>query len=170
MCPKEVPGIRGAVEGWCDAQFGSAGVPMIYTVGYEGRTAESLVELLRLAGADLVVDVRLTPISRKPGLSKTALSDALGEAGIDYVHDRRLGNPRENREGFRTGDVKRARSVFRRLLSNGAGEALEDILDLAEDRKVALLCYERDADRCHRQVIAEELQRRSPAVAVVALS
>ncbi|PPJ18215.1 hypothetical protein C5E45_10195 [Nocardia nova] len=42
--------------------------------------------LLAEAGVATVVDVRLTPISRKPGLSKTKLSAALAEAGIRYVH------------------------------------------------------------------------------------
>ncbi|MDR1430587.1 MAG: DUF488 domain-containing protein, partial [Propionibacteriaceae bacterium] len=51
-----------------------------------------------------LVDVRQTPISRKRGLSKTALGAALSEAGIDYIHLRELGNPRDNRDGYRQGD------------------------------------------------------------------
>ncbi|WP_258081414.1 DUF488 domain-containing protein [Nocardia nova] len=58
----------------------------LFTVGYEGRRADELVMLLAEAGVATVVDVRLTPISRKPGLSKTKLSAALAEAGIRYVH------------------------------------------------------------------------------------
>ena len=47
-------------------------------VGYEGRTVEELIVQLHTLGVSRLVDVRLTPLSRKPGLSKTALGQALG--------------------------------------------------------------------------------------------
>ncbi|SEM69999.1 DUF488 domain-containing protein [Nonomuraea pusilla] len=50
--------------------------------------------------SELLVDVRLTPISRKRGFSKTALATALAAAGIACRHMRALGNPKWNRAGF----------------------------------------------------------------------
>lgn len=47
---------------------------VLLTVGYEGRTAEELVVTLAEADVDVLVDIRLTPLSRKPGLSKRQLA------------------------------------------------------------------------------------------------
>ena len=53
-------------------------------------------------GVTRLVDVRLTPISRKPGLSKTALGRELAAVGMVYEHRRELGNPaRSDRSGRR---------------------------------------------------------------------
>ncbi len=57
--------------------------PGLVSVGYEGRTVEDLVEVMVAQNVQVVADVRLTPLSRKPGLSKMRLSAALAEAGVD---------------------------------------------------------------------------------------
>jgi transcriptional regulator with XRE-family HTH domain len=52
-------------------------VPGLWSTGYEGRTIDSFVTALIAAGVDAVADIRLTPISRKAGFSKSRLSAAL---------------------------------------------------------------------------------------------
>lgn len=128
-------------------------------VGYEGLSVDQVVARLKTEGVEVLVDVRLTPLSRKPGLSKRALSEALSAAGIRYVHDRRLGNPKENRSAYAdaasdAGTTARAR--YRELLSEGDGaDAVRELATLAEEHVVAVLCFEADQARCHReQVIA----------------
>src|SRR5690606_38963018 len=49
----------------------------LVSVGYEGREASELIDHLRSLDVSVVVDVRLNAISRKRGLSKTALREAL---------------------------------------------------------------------------------------------
>ena len=138
----------------------------LVTIGYEGRSAEGLVEELKSGRIGVLVDVRLTPLSRKPGLSKRRLAESLEQAGIAYVHLPALGNPKENRAAFRAGDP-RSRTRFRTLLrSPEAAAALEQVAALTTDSRVALLCFERHASECHRQVISDELERRVPALAV----
>ena len=61
----------------------SAPSPQVVSVGYEGRSVEELVQVLRAEDVAVLVDIRLTPISRKRGLSKTALTRALRDAGIE---------------------------------------------------------------------------------------
>lgn len=137
-----------------------AAAPGAIGIGYEGQDAETLVGRLRALGVETLVDVRLTPISRKKGLSKTALSAALENAGIDYLHRRALGNPKHNRPGFAAGGEAKAAAiaVFRALLDEPAAvDALEEIRKLAQERLVALLCFEADESCCHRQVILEAL-------------
>jgi uncharacterized protein (DUF488 family) len=53
--------------------------------GYEGRTVADLVEFTRAMGAEWVVDVRLNPLSRKPGFSKRALATDLAAAALDRL-------------------------------------------------------------------------------------
>ena len=66
-------------------------MPPLYTIGYQGRSLEEFLAVLRREGIGCVVDVRRNALSRKPGFSKTALREALAGAGIDYLHLRRLG-------------------------------------------------------------------------------
>lgn len=139
---------------------------MLVNLGYEGRSAQEVVDALVMHGVEILVDVRLTPISRKPGLSKSALSEALAAAGIKYVHCRGLGNPRDNREAFAHPGAPRqqARERFRARLNNGSRDSLGEIAALARKTHVALLCYERKPSACHRDVIVEEAQRIDPAI------
>jgi len=138
----------------------------IVSVGYEGRTAEELVRTLEQSKVDVLVDVRLTPISRKRGLSKKALSAALAEAGIEYRHEPQLGNPKENRDPFRKG-LKSARNRYEDHLSNGAEASFDATIALARESRIALLCFERDHSTCHRSCITERAQKSDPALSVL---
>jgi uncharacterized protein (DUF488 family) len=136
----------------------------LVTVGYEGRTAEQLVQAIADDDVDVLVDVRLTPLSRKPGLSKTKLAAALAEVGVRYLHLRALGNPRENRAGFRSGDPASQDRYDAVLAAEDADVALRQLEELLAGSRVALLCFERDFGACHRQAIADELLRRRPGL------
>lgn len=130
----------------------------LVSIGYEGRDVKELVELLCLSGVRVLADVRLTPLSRKPGLSRRALETALDCAGIEYRHFRALGNPRENRPPFREGRIEEGCARFETLLEGPeAAEAIAVLRDLSSTTVVAVLCFERDHDRCHRQVVIERL-------------
>lgn len=128
------------------------------SIGYEGYEQATLVEDLRQRGVQVVADVRLNAISRRPGFSKTSLRTALTAAGIDYRHFRALGNPQDNRAPFHRGDLEHGRAVFARLLDDPAPAAeLAELAALARARKTAVLCVERDERHCHRQVILDLL-------------
>ena len=140
--------------------------PVLLTVGYEGCTADEAVAKLQGAQVTVLVDVRLTPLSRKPGLSKRRLSERLQQAGIRYLHLPNLGNPRDNRDQFRANDPT-AMDRFRDLLHAPHGAAgVDEIAELAEDETVALLCFEREWYRCHRQLIADRLSELHPHLRV----
>jgi uncharacterized protein (DUF488 family) len=135
----------------------------ILTVGYEGRTQQDLLDALTSHGATVVVDVRLNPISRKPGLSKTRLAEALSQVGIEYRHLKALGNPRTNRDPFHDGRVAEGCEEFRRLLAAPEAEsALQQIVDESRSTTVAVLCYENSHEQCHRQVVVDEVTSREP--------
>ena len=64
-----------------------------YSLGYEGMNLDSYIAVLQRNAISLVVDVRETPWSYKPGFSKKPLSERLELAGISYVHLKSAGNP-----------------------------------------------------------------------------
>lgn len=136
----------------------------VVSVGYEGRDVDDLLAALRPHHVDALIDVRLTPLSRKPGLSKTALAAALGTHGIRYLHLRALGNPKDNRALLRTGDPS-SRNRFTALLRAGDGaQALQHVAELLQTQTVALLCFEHNHEHCHRQLIVDQLRRVTPAL------
>jgi uncharacterized protein (DUF488 family) len=143
----------------------SAAAPALFSVGYEGRGVDELVTLLLDHGVTVLLDVRLNAISRKPGFSKRRLEAALAEAGIAYRHARALGNPKDNREPFHSGDARRGLRVFRTVLaSDDAGLELGRLAELLGSERVVVFCFERDHDRCHRQVIVDRAAVGLPVV------
>lgn len=134
----------------------------IYSVGYEGLEVAGLVDHLKSARVTMLIDVRLTPVSRKHGFSRKSLSAELESAGITYVHEKALGNPPDNRDSFRRGDGDDGRRRMREMLNNGSGPALQRLVERARDQRIAVLCVERDEGRCHRQVIVEMANEIDP--------
>jgi len=139
------------------------------TVGYERRTVDELITTLTRAAVEVLVDVRLTPLSRKPGLSKNRIATRLYAAGIDYLHLPQLGNPRDNRDGLRRGDDA-AVAKYRDVLRTPEGQAaLDQLLRLATHRRVAVMCFEREAAECHRSMVADALVEARATLRIVHL-
>lgn len=132
----------------------------IATIGYEGATVPALLDALQGAGVKLVVDVRAVTSSRRPGFSKSRLSENLATVGIDYLHLRGLGTPAEGRAAARAGRFDELRALFTEHLETiAAREDMETLADLVRaGRPICLLCYEHDPAHCHRSMVAEALQ------------
>ena len=120
----------------------------IVSVGYQGRSVGELIDVLRTGEVELLVDVRLNPISRKAGFSKNPLGEALAEAGIGYRHERALGNPRDNRDPF-------DRERYEDYLLEVGSAVLAEIMEQAKSVRIALLCYEQEHSDCHRSCILD---------------
>ena len=130
----------------------------LFTVGYEARTQAEFLDVLAAAGVARIIDVRAVAASRRPGFSKTGLAAALAERGIDYLHLRALGTPKEGREAARRGDTPRMLAVYaEQLATPEAALALEQARAAVAERPSALLCFEREATHCHRAAVADLL-------------
>ena len=140
--------------------------PGIYTIGYETLTLDQLLVKLRENKIQTVVDVRLTPSSRRPGFSKGKLSTALAGIGIGYIHERELGNPPDNRDAFRNGSADIGRERLRARLETEGGDAINRLAHRAATERVAVLCVEAFDQRCHRQVVVDMVQERQPAISI----
>lgn len=106
----------------------------------------------------------MNAISRKRGFSKTALSQALTESGVTYLHRPVLGNPKENRADYSESHSvagNAAREHFRLLLTTAEADlAIDEIAALTANGRVAVMCFERSQLHCHRQQIIEAVLRK----------
>lgn len=138
---------------------GSRKLRSLTTIGYERASLPAFLATLKSAGVTLLLDVRELPISRRKGFSKSALSDALARIGIAYRHERALGAPRQIRHRLREdGDFKRYFNDFREYLATQ--ETLLDELTRTLTGTVALMCFERNPEECHRSVVVAALDKR----------
>jgi uncharacterized protein (DUF488 family) len=138
---------------------------MLFTVGYEKRSAAQLALRLLEAGVTRVVDVRASARSARPGFSRGPLSRALEKAGLEYRHLPEAGNP------FRAEaaeDLAGTLARFRNHLAQHP-EILDAVLRAADGARTALLCAEANPARCHRSVLVERLAEVAPDVTVVNL-
>jgi uncharacterized protein (DUF488 family) len=134
----------------------------LYTVGYQGVDVDTYVQKLKAAGVGIVADVRETPWSHKPGFCKKALSSELAKVGIEYVHVRSAGNPKESRRS--APDLAECLRRYKHYLAeNPAG--VTDLVDLvrtaaSHDRTVCLTCFEKSFHDCHRSILVSAMRRR----------
>jgi uncharacterized protein YeaO (DUF488 family) len=128
------------------------------SVGYElHKDNRDFAEHLRKAGVERLIDVRDLPISRRRGYAKTALSEALADVGVEYVHAKALGNPKSLRELYKSGHVEEGRERYREHLLAEHREDLHELVGLLREKPSALMCLEHDPASCHRTVIVEAL-------------
>jgi hypothetical protein len=134
----------------------------LYTLGYQGVDVNTYVRKLKAAGVGIVADVRETPWSHKRGFCKNALSSELSKAGIDYIHVKSAGNPKENR---RTAPdlTECLRRYTHYLRENPAG--INDLVQVvriaaSSNRTVCLTCFEKDVHDCHRSILVDAMRKK----------
>lgn len=134
------------------------------TIGYEGTTVPLFLDTLKRAKIDLLVDVRAVAMSRRPGFAKSALTANLNEAGMEYLHLRKLGTPADGRAAARAGKHAEMHRIFReRLATIESQEELHTLAELVQSgRRIAILCFEADPAHCHRRLVAQALQQMMP--------
>ena len=142
--------------------------PTIWTIGYEQTTVADFLAKLMAAGVEVVADVRAIAASRRPGFAKSALAANLAETGIGDRHFRALGTPAEGRAAARAGQRAKLERIYAGQLElPEAMAAAAELAELARDRRVALLCYEREAACCHRTLLREAMLPEFEAVDLV---
>ena len=133
----------------------------LFTIGYEGINQKQFLSWLRNHDIDVVADVRYYPLSRKKGFSKTSLSSLLGKNNIEYVNYRGLGTPKELRSFLI--ETKDYKTFFRRcekIISKNTDDLDQILHSINEGKNVALLCYEKKPEACHRNIVANEIKKR----------
>jgi len=131
----------------------------IFTIGYEGLDQRVFLALLRNHHVSVVADVRHLPLSRKKGFSKTALNNTLKENKIEYLNFPELGTSKEMRNFLKTtGDYTYFFKEYKKVIE-GKNDSIDEINDMIKNgEQVALLCFERDAQKCHRKILADTIK------------
>jgi uncharacterized protein (DUF488 family) len=137
----------------------------IFTIGYEQSRPDAVLAALKDAKVQILVDTRAVAASRKPGFSKRALSAALDEAGITYLHLQKLGTPADGRAAARAGRMDVLWRIYdKHLKTPDAIEDMDALLALVgSGKRVCLLCFEREPSHCHRSRIAGIVHERTGA-------
>jgi uncharacterized protein (DUF488 family) len=131
---------------------------VIYTIGYEASDLNDFLTTLKNAGVQIVLDIRALPHSRRAGFSKTPLSNALKEKGIEYTHLRGLGNP-QKLGAPPAGDFHE--SFTAHMQTDAAQSDLRKAVDIASEKPACLLCYERKPEECHRTIVVKHVIERT---------
>jgi uncharacterized protein YeaO (DUF488 family) len=133
--------------------------PALVTIGYEGRSLEAYLNELLRAGVTTLCDVRRNAFSHKFGFSKGVLENGCSKVGIVYKHLSSLGVPSAHRRQLhRRADYDALFARYKREILPEQQGALREICDwIASGEKVALTCFERSPDLCHRHCVAEQI-------------
>lgn len=146
-------------------------MPTLRTIGVYGFDRDSFLAALSGAGVDLLLDVRQrrgVRGSEYAWANAQRLQAALAEAGIGYTHLKELAPTTEMREAQyredeKHGVGKRNRTALAPVYVERYTAEVLDQVDLDPivkwigQQQAALMCVERDAEACHRSLIAERL-------------
>jgi uncharacterized protein (DUF488 family) len=145
-------------------------LPPVFTIGHSTRSIAEFVEVLRSGPANLVVDVRTVPKSRRnPQYNEDALGEELAPYQVGYTRIANLGGlrgrshevpPRVN--GFWENQSFHNYADY--ALSEEFASALDQLLAISCERRCAIMCAEAVWWRCHRRIISDYLLERGREV------
>ena len=146
-------------------------MPNLYTIGFTQLALSEFVGLLRGAGVDAVIDIRLRNTSQLAGWAKRDDLDFLLREGfgIAYEHIPLFAPSDELLDSYHADrDWDAYVSIYQGLLAE------RPILDLGRElleryRAPCLLCSEPTPDRCHRRLLAEYLEKKLGGIVVTHL-
>jgi uncharacterized protein (DUF488 family) len=139
----------------------------ILTIGHSTRTIEEFVALLKAHAVKRLVDVRSIPKSRRvPQFNRDALAATLRARGISYLHLKNLGGLRHAKKdsanlGWRNASF---RGYADYMATQEFRDALARLLELAHEKRTAIMCAEAVPWRCHRSLIGDALLVRGVQV------
>ena len=135
----------------------------IFTVGHSTRPIDTFTELLQGHSVGRLVDIRTMPRSRhNPQFNTEALLESLAQVGIGYTHQPGLGGLRHTtaaspNQGWRN---KSFRGYANYMQTPAFDVSLEEVIALAQNEPIALMCAEAVPWRCHRSLVADALLAR----------
>jgi len=142
--------------------------PIVLTVGHSTHPLEAFIDLLKAHSVTRLIDVRTVPRSRhNPQFNRDTFSDALESSGIRYMYVAGLGGFRHtsressSNRGWRN---EAFRGYADYMQTPEFAENLADLIELAKQERVVLMCAEAVPWRCHRSLIADALLIRGVRV------
>jgi len=132
----------------------------VFTVGHSTLPIERFIALLKTYGVECLADIRTMPRSRhNPQFNSDTLGGALTAASIEYYPVQALGGLRHARKdspnaGWRN---KSFRGYADYMQTEEFRDALDALIHMSRQKRVAIMCAEAVPWRCHRSLVADAL-------------
>jgi len=143
----------------------------IFTIGFEGKSAQEFLELIKDNNIEKLVDIRIYPNSSDAGFaSQRDLPYLLREiARCAYSYRVDLApTPKLLDDVHHDNDHEKYARGFNALMDKrGIPENLDR--SFFEDQHSCLLCFEASPQSCHRNMVAERMRARWPDLEIVHL-
>ena len=126
----------------------------VFTIGHSNHSLETFSNLLTRHGVGVLADVRSTPYSRfNPQFNREPLKHALKSSEIEYVYfGGELGGRPNDAACYEGGRVRYDRVAKTRYFRRG----VEQVMKVAEEHRVALMCAEKEPLDCHRTLLVAQ--------------
>jgi len=145
----------------------AAEAPRLWTIGHSTRTAAEFNEILAAYRLEALVDVRSFPGSRRyPQFNKQQLANLLPEIEVGYFHLPDLGGRRKTRKDSRNTAWKNQsfRGYADYMETKDFQQGIQRLLEIAGEKRTAIMCAEALWWRCHRSLIADYLKAQGVEV------
>lgn len=132
----------------------------LYTIGFTKHSAEHFFETLKSAGVIKLIDIRINKSSQLAGFAKGSdLPYFLRvSAGIAYESIEKFAPTKDLLMRYRTKEI--SWEVFEDLyLTQIKTSGSLETLNLKDFENACLLCSEHTSEKCHRRLLADELQK-----------
>jgi uncharacterized protein (DUF488 family) len=139
----------------------------IFTLGHSTLPIERFIALLRAYGIERLVDIRTVPRSRhNPQFNDAALASTLRTELIEYVPMQSLGGLRHARKDSTNTGWRNAsfRGYADYMQTEPFQDALQTLIQMSRQKRVAIMCAEAVPWRCHRSLVADALSARAVPV------
>lgn len=155
------PGIKAKTAGRRVRRMPTAKSKLsVLTIGHSTRTLEEFIALLKIHDVTRVVDVRTVPRSRhNPQFNIDSLPGELKKVGLGYVHLAGLGGLRHAQRdslnmGWRNASF---RGYADYMQTPEFAQSLAELIRLAKQDRLVMMCAEAVPWRCHRSLISDAL-------------
>ena len=125
---------------------------IVWTIGHSNRTIEKFLDLLEGYGIGVLADIRSFPTSKVEHFKREEMEQWLPKHGIEYVWlGRELG-------GYRRGgyEAHMKTKLFR--------DGVKKLLELAKQKRVCVMCMEKNPKYCHRRFLTAHLEGKGVVV------
>jgi len=132
----------------------------VFTVGHSTLPIERFIALLHIYGIERLVDIRTIPRSRhNPQFNDSALAESLTAEHIEYIPIQALGGLRHAHKNSPNAGWRNAnfRGYADYMHTTAFQDALDALIHLSRERRVAIMCAEAVPWRCHRSLVADAL-------------
>jgi len=131
---------------------------IIYTIGHSNHAIDKFIALLKNYEIRVVIDVRSSPYSSYcPQFNQDTLASALKNSDIDYLYlGDELGARPDDACCYENGRI----SFLKIIKSDSFNNGIHKVLCEMQNRRIVLLCSEKDPINCHRTIIISHFLSR----------